>query len=60
MSSWDGSDICRSTGGSLFQRGGTAMAMERFANLSDEVTEGRSCLSVEDERVERRGWTVNN
>jgi len=23
----------------LFQRGGTAMAMERFANFSDEVTE---------------------
>ena len=60
MSSWDGSDICRSTGGSLFQRGGTAMAMERFANLSDEVTEGRSSVRVEEERVERRGWTVNN
>ena len=36
------------------------MAMERFANLSDEVTEGRSSVRVEDERVERRGWTVNN
>ena len=46
--------------GSLFQRGGTAMAMERFANLSDEVTEGRSSVRVEDERVGRRGWTVNN
>ena len=44
----------------MFQRGGTAMAMERFANLSDEVTEGRSSVRVEAERVERRGWTVNN
>ena len=32
VSSWDGSDICRSTGGSLFQRGGRAMAIERLAN----------------------------
>jgi len=33
VSSWNGSDICRSTGGSLFQRGGTAMAMDRFTIL---------------------------
>ena len=26
----------------MFQRGGTAMAMERLENVSDEVTEGRS------------------
>ena len=26
----------------MFQRGGTATAIERSANLSDEVTEGRS------------------
>ena len=31
----------------MFQRGGTAMAMERFANLSDEVTEGWSSVRVE-------------
>ena len=40
VSSKDGSDICRNAGGSLFQRGGTATAMERLENLSDEVTEG--------------------
>ena len=39
---------------------GKAMAMERLANLNDEVTEGRSSVRVEDERVERRGWTVSN
>ena len=60
MSSYDGTVICRSTGGSLFQRGGKAMAMERLANVSDEVTGRRSSVRVEDERVERRGWTVNN
>ena len=53
-------DICRSAGGSLFQRGGTAIAMERFANFSDEVTEGRSSVREEEERVGRSGWIVNN
>jgi len=33
------------------------MAMERFANFSDEVTEGRSSVRVEEERVEQ---SVNN
>ena len=28
----------------LFQRGETAMAMERLENLSDEVTEGRRVM----------------
>ena len=37
LSSWDGSNICRNTGGSLFQKGGTAVAMERFVNFSDEL-----------------------
>ena len=36
------------------------MAMERFANFSDEVTEGRRSVRAEEERVERSGWTVNN
>ena len=60
MSSWDGSDICRNAGGSLFQRGGTATPMERLENLSDEVTEGRSSVRVDEDRVERGGWIVNN
>src|SRR6218665_3541704 len=41
---------------SLFQRGGTAMAMERSANFSDEVTDGRSSVMAEEERVERDVW----
>ena len=60
MSSYDGSEVCRSAGGSLFQRGGTAMAMERFANFSDEVMGGRSSVIDNEERVERGGWMVNN
>ena len=36
----------------MFRRGGTAMAMERFANLSDEVTEGRSSVREEEERLD--------
>ena len=60
MSSYDGSDTCRSTGGCLFQRGGTALAMERFANFNDEVTGGRRSVRLEEERVEPSGWTVNN
>jgi len=35
VSSKDGSDSCRSAGGNLFQRGGTAMAIKRSANLTD-------------------------
>ena len=42
MNSLDGSDTCsnccRKAGGSLFQRGETAMAMEQSANFSEEVT----------------------
>ena len=37
-----------------------AMAMDRFANFSEEVTEGRRSARADDERVERSGWTVNN
>jgi len=44
---------------SLFQRGGTATAMERLENLSDEMTEGPSNVSVKEKRVERGGWIVN-
>ena len=36
------------------------MAIERSENLSDEVTEGRSCVRVDEDRVERGGWMVNN
>ena len=46
--------------GRLFQRGGTATAMEGLENFSDEVTEGRSSVIVDEERVERGGWIVNN
>ena len=46
--------------GGFFQGGGTAMAMERLENLSDEVTEGPSSEKVEEERVERSGWIVNS
>ena len=59
MSSYNGSDIYRNAGGSLFQRGGTATAMERLENLSDEVTEGRSGLVLEWMRIgldEVVGW----
>jgi len=33
--------------------------MERSANFSDVVTEGRSSVRVEEERIERGGWIVN-
>jgi len=36
---------CRNTGG-LFQRGRTVMAMEKFANFSHDVTEGREVVFV--------------
>jgi len=36
------------------------MAIERSANLSDEVTEGWSSVRAEEERVEREGWIVNS
>ena len=32
------------------------MAMQRLVNFSDEVTEERSNVWVEEERVERGGW----
>ena len=59
MSSQDWSDSFLNAGGSLFQIGGTAMAIERSANLSDDVTEGRRTVRAEEERVEREGWIVN-
>jgi len=34
--------------------------MERLENLSDEATEGRSSIRVDEDRVERGGWIVNN
>jgi len=36
------------------------MTIERSVNLSDEVTEGRSSVRAEEERVEREGWIVNS
>jgi len=36
------------------------MAMERLANLSDKVTEGRSSIRVEEEQVQQGGWIVNS
>jgi len=36
------------------------MAMDQFENLSDEVTEGRSTVKVEEEQFGRGGWTVNS
>lgn len=33
-------NICRNSGQNLFQRGGTAKVMERFANFGDEMMEG--------------------
>ena len=36
------------------------MVMEQLENFSDEVTEGRSSVRVDEERVERGGWIVNN
>ena len=44
----------------MFQIGGTAMAIERSANLSDEGTETRSSVKTEEERVERAGLIVNS
>lgn len=41
-----------STGWSLFQRSGTAMALERFENFSEEALEGRNNDRAEEERVE--------
>ena len=43
----------------MFQRGWKAKVMERSANFSDEVTEGRSSARVEEERIEREGWSIN-
>jgi len=37
-----------------------ATAMERLANFSDEVTEGRSSVMAEEDRVEREGWIMNS
>ena len=56
----DGSDICLNAGGSLFQRSGTAMAMERLASFSGEVTEGLRSVRAEEERIEREGWIMNS
>ena len=49
---------CENTGGSLFQRGGTAMVIERLANCSNEVMEGLNNVMVEEEGVERYDWIV--
>jgi len=36
------------------------MAMERLANFSDDVKEGRSSVRIEEERVGQDGWIVNS
>lgn len=46
--------VCRSTGIYLFQRGETAMDLfENISNRIVEAMEGRSIVTVEEERVER-------
>ena len=42
--------VCSKEAGQLW-----AVAMERSANFSDEVTEGRGSVRAEEERVEREG-----
>jgi len=36
------------------------MAIERSANLSDEVPEGQRSVRAEEERIERGGWILNS
>jgi hypothetical protein len=62
VSSYDGSEVCRCAGESVFQRDGTTMAVERFANFSDEVMGGRRSVGLmeDEEQVERSDWMVNN
>lgn len=36
------------------------MVVERYANLSSEMTEGRRNARAKEERAERIGWTVKN
>lgn len=48
-------------GRSLFQRGRTVMAMERFASFCDEMKEGWRSVRVEEEQQgEQSGCMVNN
>jgi len=35
-------------------------SMKRSANLSDDVTEGRMRVRVEEEGVKREGWIMNS
>ena len=60
MTPWDGQDICRNTGGSLFQRGKVAMPMKQFETFSDDLTEGQSNVKAEEGWVERRGLIMNS
>lgn len=57
MSSSDESDICCSTGRSMVQRG--SYDYEAIRNVSDKVMEGQSSVRMEEESVERSGWTMN-
>lgn len=52
--------ICVTMLWEICSKGGTAIAIDRLANFSDEETEGRSNVSMEEERVARRGWIVNS
>ena len=49
-SSYNGSDICRNAGGSLFQEGAIAVALEQSAHFSDELTEGGAVLGRRETR----------
>jgi len=46
-------DVCSKIAGQLWR-------IERLANFSDEMTEGRSNARVEEERVEREGCILNS
>lgn len=54
--------VNRYTSGRLLLRGWDSYYIDRegFSNLSDEVTERRSSVLVEEERVERSGWVEYN
>lgn len=43
----------RPTGGRLFQKRGTALAMEPFPKFKDEVTEGRINVRAEEKRLSK-------
>jgi len=44
----------------VFPKRGTAVAKEKLANFSDEMTEGRRRVRAEDESFEHGGWIVSS